>query len=282
MPEKDWLDELPLHPGPPWLSMATRALDMATWLVVDDRYEVEVGEKDRLMAERPADVFAALPGTEGACVEVCDAVTDWMAANHPDRLDLRVGHLTDLGCHPLDLAARLVQEDLCVMVEHDDGTYRLDAASVCFPSHWRLREKLGRSVAEIHAPVHHYDDELRGRVDRFFGRLRDTKPVVRRNLSIHNHDDLYRPEPHESPASFRDSPDRVWLRSERQTLVRLPRTRIVLFTIKTQQCCLHELNARPEIAHRLSAKLHELNPELERLGEDVPFPRWLADWLAAR
>lgn len=279
MPENDWLDELPLDAGPPWLSMGVRALDTACWLVVDDRYRAEVAEKDRLMAERPADVFAALPGTEDACEEVRDVVTDWMAANHPDLLDLRFGHLADRGCHPLDLAARLVQEDLCVMVEHEDGAYRLDAASVCFPSHWKLREKLGRQVAEIHAPVPHYDEELRGRVDRFLSRLRDAKPAMRRNLSIHNHDDLYRPEPHESPASFQRSPDHVWLRSERQTLLRLPRTRTVLFTIKTQQCRLRELDEHPEIARRLGTKLRALRPELERLDETVPFPHWLPTWL---
>ena len=100
----------------------------------------------------------------------------------------------------------MVQEDLCVLVEHE-GRYRLEAASLCFPSHWRLHEKLGRSLAAIHAPVPHYAEELEAKVDRFFDRLRVDRPVVRRNLSIHCHDDLYRPEPHESPDSF--APDRV-------------------------------------------------------------------------
>src|SRR5262245_7088771 len=33
-----WLHELPLAPGPPWVTMGLRAVDPAEWLVVDDDY----------------------------------------------------------------------------------------------------------------------------------------------------------------------------------------------------------------------------------------------------
>lgn len=55
--------------------------------------------------------------------------------------------------HPLDLAARLVQE------AERDG-YVLAALSVCFPSRWRIAEKLGKPLRDIHAPVPHYDEKL--------------------------------------------------------------------------------------------------------------------------
>lgn len=276
-----WLDELTLEPGPPFLSMGTRASDMDGWLVVDENYGTELALKDRLMREQPTAVFAARPDSSDACLEVHELVSGWMADRYRDRLDQRRRGLPDDELHPLDGAARVVQEDLCVMIEHDDGTYRLDAASVCFPSHWRLAEKMGRPVAEIHGPVHHYDDELRAKVDRFFSRLRVGKPVVRRNLSIHDHADLFRPEPHESPDSFTDSPDDVWLRSERQTLLRLPETGAIVFTIKTQQCRLRALEDRPDLAHALARKLRALSPELASLDERIPYPAWLPDWLDA-
>ena len=74
--------------------------------------------------------------------------------------------------------------------------------------------------------------------------------------------------------------DAIWVRSEYETLRRLPETDAILFTIKTQQCDVLRLRHRPDIAHVLGAKLAALEPELERRGEPVPFPAWLPQWLA--
>jgi hypothetical protein len=176
-----------------------------------------------------------------------------------------------------------VQEDLCLMVA-SEGAYRLEAASLCFPSHWRLHDKLGRSLAAIHAPVPHYAEELERKVDTFFDRLRADRPVQRRNWSIHSHDELVVPGPFESPESF--TPDaggvgQVWLRSERQTLLRLQVTGAVLFTIKTQQTPITALTARPDVAAALAAFLRAEGADLDARGDRVPFPRWLPDWLDA-
>ena len=191
-----WLDELPVQPGPPWLSMGTRPLDLDRWLILDASFDHELALKTRLLNEHHDEVVATLPGSEPGSQESLDLIGAWLAAR---------GHAAASppdGVHPIDAAGRLVQEDLC-LVEEQDGSWIMTAASVCFPSHWRIREKLGRSVATIHGPVHHYDEELRTRVDNFFTRLRVDRPVWRRNVSIHNHDELFRPEPHEDQSIVR-------------------------------------------------------------------------------
>ncbi len=274
-----WLDELDPKVGPPWLSMGIRTLDLDDWLVLDDRHRTELDLKRRLLSEQPDDVFAARPDALGPSTEVLELITTWLAAHHPE-LPIHPER-QPRPLHPLDAAGRLVQEDLCVLVEHE-GRYRLEAASLCFPSHWRLHEKLGRSLAAIHAPVPHYADELEAKVDRFFDRLRLDRPVVRRNRSFHDHDDLYRPEPHESPDSFAADAsgiDGVWLRSERQTLVRLPRTGAILFTIKTQVCPVRALRQRPGMAVRLAAQMAAEQTDLAARGDTIPFPPWLIPWL---
>lgn len=274
-PAPTWLDEVPVQPGPPWLSMGTRPLDLDRWLVVDEAFSVEMGLKARLLDERHDEVVVALPGSDAASAECLEMIEAWL-----DERGHRVGSPPD-GLHPIDRAGRLVQEDLCI-VEQRDGRWVMTAASVCFPSHWRIGDKLGRSVAAIHAPVHHYDTELRQRVDNFFDRMRVDRPVWRRNVSIHSHDELFRPEPHEDLASFDGlGPDEVWLRSEYETLRRLPDSDAIVFTIKTQQCPVARLRARPDVARALGAKLAALRPELERLGEPVPFPARLPGWLGA-
>jgi hypothetical protein len=276
----DFLTEVRLDPGPPWLAMGTRPYDDADWLVVDERLREELRLKEHLLAERPADVFLALPAAMDAAAETLGLVTDWLVRHRPD---LAVGPEVDPGLHPLDRAGRLVQEDLCLMLPGPDDTSILGAGSVCFPSHWRLADKLGLAAAAIHAPVPHYDDELRDRVDRFLARLRPGRGVQRRNLSVHDHDTLFAPEPHESPASFTDDPADVWLRSERQTLRRLPRSGAVLFTIKTQQCrVVDAADEHPELSTPLAARFTAIAGDADAHGAAPPFPRWLPGWLSAR
>jgi len=268
----------PLQLSHPWQDFLAEELDL----------------KRHLLSERPDDVFAARPEALDASTEVLELVRSWLATHHPDLHPEPVAPAEPPGTAPttgsgggagpgppLDEAGRLVQEDLCVLVEQA-GRYQLEAASLCFPSHWRLHEKLGRSLAAIHAPVPHYAEELEAKVDTFFGRLRVDRPVVRRNLSVHSHDDLYRPEPHESPESFAPDAsgvDQVWLRSERQTLVRLPSTGAVLFTIKTQLCPMTALRRRPDLARALATKLAAEQVDLGSRGDLIPFPPWLLPWL---
>jgi hypothetical protein len=248
--------------------MGTRGLDPATWLLVDEDRDGELALKADLLATRHEDVFAALdsPAVGAASTEVLELV---VAAT---------GAEPDSTLHPLDAAARLVQEDLCLLVLRD-GSPHLDAASLCFPSYWRLRDKLGRPLADVHGPVAHYGDELAGKVDRFLQRLSPDRPVWRRNWSIHDDPTLYLP----GPTLPQDVavPDGLWLRSERQTLRRLATADVVLFTIRTQQVPLAAVAERPDIAHRMAASIGSWSPELTAYkgGHGAMVA---ADWLRTR
>lgn len=252
MTAPSWLDELSLHPGPPWLAMGTHHLDTAAWLLPDEDRDRDLVRKAVLLEERHREVFAALdtPAVATASLEVLSLVLD------------ATGQTTapsDL--HPLDAAGRLVQEDLCVLVLRD-GAAHLDAASLCFPSYWRLAEKLGRPMAEVHGPVAHYAEELAEKVDGFLARLRPERPVWRRNWSIHDDPSYFLPDG-TTPREV-DPPDGLWLRSERQTLRRLERADAVLFTIRTQQAPLAALAERPELGRRLATAIEAWSPDMAR------------------
>jgi len=245
-----WLDELPLQPGPPWIAMSTHHLDLASWLIADDDLERDLVRKAVLLEERHGEVFGALDTTAvgAASLEVLELVLDV------------VGHAaisSDL--HPLDAAGRLVQEDLCLIVVRD-GAPHLDAASLCFPSYWRLADKLGRPLADVHGPVAHYADELGAKVDSFLQRLSPARPVWRRNWSVHDDPSYFLPDP--TPPRAVEPPDGLWLRSERQTLRRLSTPDAVLFTIRTQQVPLGVLGERPDVAHRLADAIAAWSPEM--------------------
>ena len=252
-----WIDELVLEPGPPWLHMGLRTIDEAAWLAVDDRRDAELAEKARLLSRRHDDVFAALPGTEAAGAETLALVEAWLATHRPDALRSTAAP-APAGCHPLEAAARLVQEDLCLMAERD-GDIALVAAALCFPSHWRLADKIGGSAAAIHGPVPHYERELRAKVDRFLERIPEGRIVLRRNWGVHDHDTLFVPEhpPPRPGITAGNAGERLWLRSERQTLRRLPGSGAVLFTIRVQFASLATLAARPDVAVALALAARE-------------------------
>ena len=261
MSAPDWLDELPLQPGPPWLTMATRNLELAGWLVVDEDRERDLVRKAVLLEERHGEVFAALdtPEVGAASLEVLELVLE--ATGQP---------VVAADLHPLDAAGRLVQEDLCLMVLRD-GAPHLDAASLCFPSYWRLADKLGRPMAEVHGPVAHYADELAAKVDTFLQRLRPERPVWRRNWSIHDDPTYFLPDP--TPPRDVDPPDGLWLRSERQTLRRLTSADVVLFTIRTQQVPLAVLAERPDVAHRMADAIAAWSPAMRAVQGRPRRPR---------
>jgi hypothetical protein len=161
-----------------------------------------------------------------------------------------------------------------------DGGYHLDAACLCFPSHWRLADKFEGSAAAIHGPVPRYGDDLEERVDRYLDRLRAGTISARRNWSVHDRPDLFAPVP---PPTRSIGPDEVatglWLRSERQTLRRLPGTGAVLFTIRVQQAPLGVLAHRPEAAARLAARIRAQPHALTDMNGVTPYRTEILTWL---
>jgi dimethylamine monooxygenase subunit A len=270
-----WLDELDLKQAPPHVRMGTHALDMNTWFVVDQLRTAELGLRSRLIGEQRDEVVAVRPTAEAACVEVRDLVVDWLRSH-----DLAVAAVPDTE-HPLVQAGLMVQDDLCVMV-HRDGDWHLDAAVLCFPSVWRLRDKIGKPTAAVHQPVVHYESDLRRKVDRFFDRLTVDRPVWRRNVSLKPSVALYLPSSDASSKAKRidGGPSGIpqWIRTERQTLRRLPQTGAILFTIRTQFASLDVLRHRPDRARDLLAMYRSWDAEasspliswLEAASSDEP------------
>jgi len=283
-----WLADVPLSvDGPPWLAMGLSRITDAQWLLPDERRDVEVAERHRLLAERHDEVVATLPGTEAAGAEVLDLVRAWQQAHPtPDRAAGERASWPLSACgtapHPLEVAARQVQEDLVLMVPHGDG-YHLDAAVLCFPSHWRLADKIGRSASAIHEPVPGYETELADKVDRFLDRLRPEVIVARRNWSVHDSPALFAPDPPREPrAAVADEVgERFWLRSERQTLRRLPVSGAVLFTIRVQQVALAEVRADQNTAHALAARIVAQPDDLTAMNGLTPHRDVIVSWLTA-
>ncbi len=260
--------------------MGTRALDPADWLRRDELAVSELPLRQRLLTEQRDRVFACTERADAPADETLRLVAAWL-----DGRGLREGD----DQHPLARAAMSIQEDLCLMVHHD-GAWHLEGACLCFPSMWSLSEKMGKPLHRVHGPVPHYAGELSARVDTFFDRLAPGKAVWRRNLSLWPCCLLWVPTNTIDRALWDAAPadpshPRLWLRSERQTLRRLPRTGAVLFTIRVQMAPLSVLRHRPDRARDLAAWLRGPGGESRRdqLGEVLtPDLAWLDDVATTR
>ncbi len=133
-------------------------------------------------------------------------------------------------------AARAGWEDLCVLQPGDGGAYRLTAGAVGFPTDWRLADKIGRSLTAVHAPIHHFAEQLATGVDHLF-RTMPAGPIVGRANWFVVADPGWRYMPTDDPATrfarvtAANAGETLFVRCDRQTLRRLPETGAVLFTI---------------------------------------------------
>lgn len=252
------LDDRVIHTGLPHQRMGTRTLDPRRWLVFDAQAEYELDLRRRLLAEAGDEVFRATDASRPAQEEAAALIDEWLRRHRPAGRE-RWGPAS---LDPLARAGLAVQEDVCLMERAEDG-WRFTAGLVCFPTYWSLAEKIDRPQQAIHEPVPHYADDLAEKVTRFFDRLAADTIVTRRNWGFTAQPLLFVPRLSDldQPAAF--DPDASWLRSERQTLRRLPDTGAVLFTIKVQLAPVAAMRVWPSVAGRMLDAMADWSPELD-------------------
>jgi hypothetical protein len=238
-PFAPFLDPRTAHP--PGIS----AMDPADWLLVHPDYAAQMAEHERLLEETPATVIAQLPEAVEMVAEFRAALLAHLAARAEWRIEgdacLRPdGARVALAGETFAVAGRLCAEDFLIMAP-GEPEYRLVAGGLFFPSRWTLTEKLGRPMTGIHAPVPDYPERLAARLNRMLAAMRAGQPLMRVNWGVQPTPRLHLPQREGEKRPADDSGGGFWLRTERQSLVRLPVTRALVFAIKTSVTPLAEL-----------------------------------------
>jgi hypothetical protein len=208
-------------------------LDMADWLVEDEAHTGQMARRDRLLAESADTVLALDPGAAAAARELLSLVQELRYPGTGDQVIRRDGaHVQIDRDAPLATLGRLVQEDFCIL-QRRGPEHVLTGAVLCFPASWSLDEKFLRPLIGIHAPVPEYDADLARRVQRLFEGVRPGRPLWRCNAIWYDDAELHQPR---REAERRVSPDprsARFLRSERQSILRLAQSDAVVFSIHT-------------------------------------------------
>lgn len=234
--------------------LGTFPVEISNWLPRDAETELTINLKKKLLSTRRDEVVALRPGGDDVAQEAAQIVSQWAGVE-----------LASRGIDALVEASLLVADDLAVLqpVRSQDGAEQmlLTAAVVCCPSRWMLSEKMGQDMLAIHAPVAKYAEHVGAAVDTYFERFTAEKTVWRSNWIIQDHPALFQPRIPSAPLV--KSPDQLWIRMERQTLRRLPKTGGILFTIRGYQQPL------PEYLSRSKEIASNTRTMLERLPDDV-------------
>jgi hypothetical protein len=247
-----------------------------------------------------ADVFATTPQSDASRAEALDLIAAALTTHHPDWFSVDSGmlhnHLTGEVCSlsaphagpgrgidPLERAGQLVQEDLC-LIQNDDRGPMFTAAMLCFPSRWRLMDKIGKPLSVVHQPVPLYADRLARPVDRIMQHLKPGHIVQRLNWSLLDDPTLFQPGGKWRPDGPSDitaenAGQRVFLRVERQTLRRLPSSGAVLFGIRVHVYPLDQVIDRPDRAATLLEAAQALPEAVQHYKSLLPFRVALMQWL---
>ncbi|KAI5363904.1 hypothetical protein Slin15195_G095590 [Septoria linicola] len=301
----------PFRYGPTYnITMGLRSLQWDDWIELDNHYLRYHADKKRRIDERGSKcckIDDSDPRYFDGALELLEELASYLPERYPsmfkktfigidnivthESFDIRKDHLTvstlspdsntnnnpdPVSESPIQLCARLIQDDLAIMFEKPDGQYYLLAGAILLPGFWRLSDKFGMSLPELHTSgsVPGYESKLHKGMTNFFRRISPEKAFLRNNYFIQVDEDLawsYSIGHEDSEVGHTwdaAEKDRAiewhYFRSERQSLRRLPRSRGVVFTIRTYFHPITEIVEEPYVPGRLASAIRSWGEDVSR------------------
>lgn len=234
-----------------------------------------LAERRMWLREDPQSYAALLPGGEAVATELIELASTWpVLADAVSTLQNNTLSLFDR----LRILSEGLEPDLVLLAPQPqqadlDTRFTVAGGCVCFPSVWRLTDKLGQRVDEVHQPVPQLNAVIGPQIDRLLSRLRPGKCLVRANWSVcrlpelNQHPDRHLPAL-ESPVR----PEEAWLRREDQCLFTLPKTGGVIFGIRVTHTAWSDLRQQPAVARHVARGLRTMPTDMldyKRLNQVV-------------
>ncbi|KAF2787079.1 glycosyltransferase family 22 protein [Melanomma pulvis-pyrius CBS 109.77] len=297
----------PFRYGPKYnVTMGLRNMHWDEWIELDSDYMKFHDLKAQRIIERGPKCSRTAPEAfDGAC-ELLEELVDYLPQRYPSlyrKTDVGMDNVVTgesfniverpLKEDPMQMAARFVQDDLAIMFEKPDGQYYLLAGAILLAGFWRLEDKLGMSMSEIHTSgdVPQFKEKLEKGMTNFFKRIQPEKPVLRNNYFIQVDDELA----WSSSIGSEDSDGIGWFtaeknkaiqnhffRSERQSLRRLPRSGGVVFTIRTYFHPITDVCKEPYVPGRLASAVRSWGEDVSRYKGKERYQDVLLEYLDAK
>lgn len=185
--------------------MGLRTLHWDDWIELDNQFLSFHALKAQRIASRGAKCSKTAPEALDAAIELLEELCAYLPERYPSLYaqtatgidNLVTGESFDIRTRPLpedpmQTAARLVQDDLAIMLERADGQYYLLAGSILLAGFWRLEDKFGMGMSEIHTSgdVPGFKEKLERGMGSFFRRVMPQGLVGRHNYFVQVDDGL--------------------------------------------------------------------------------------------
>ncbi|KAL8283113.1 hypothetical protein RQP46_005891 [Phenoliferia psychrophenolica] len=291
----------PFRWGPTYpINMGIRPMPWNSWLQLDSDYKKTYAIRLARTNDQGELATGTLPGFRPQAMECLLEMFSFLSFRYPDLFkvtravsirnnvtgdfwDFDELDKSDPGWNPMRIGGLLQQDDLAVMVEGTDGEYYLQAGSICTAGFWRLQDKLGRSMDDIHSHgvVPGWKEKLKFSMERFFQRQTADKPIERNNYFFQIDDQLAWSQKTNGPEKIFDqgtkapvadllsaSDDPNWrapvpttdfndvfFRTERQSLRRMPKTGCSFLTIRTYFHKVADIANEPGVPGRMASAI---------------------------
>ena len=270
--------------------MGLRAIDHQDWIQLDNQFPRYHADKARRIVERGQECSRTAPEAFPAAVELFEELARYLPKRYPGLYRRTTVGLDNVWSgesfniverplkeDPITMCARLVQDDLALMLPGHDGQYYLLSGAILLAGFWRLKDKFGMPLSEIHnsGNVPQFREKLETGMGKFFARLRPEELYSRFNYFIQVDDNLAWSEsigPENGPEDVRGwdaaaknkAIEHHWFRSERQTLRRLPQTGAIVFTIRTYFMPITDLAKEERVPGRLASAIRSWGDDVGR------------------
>lgn len=152
-----------------------------------------------------------------------------------------------------------IQEDFALMVDLDGSGLSAAVLSVCFPSGWDPKMKLGRSMLMLHEPVAD-NQKLQTAMAAMSSAICTKGPFVRYVWTLAGDSARARRPGVDSTADLSRA-DQLWFRCERQVTIPLS-GKASLFLIRVLTAPLNQVLTSADRFNRLVAALQSMSPEM--------------------
>ena len=285
--------------------LGLRPMRPESWILIGAGHSEFMRQKRERLDGHRQFYYRTLPDSLPAQRELRERVTAHLAADHPECFEksgsvvrsLITGQTLDLyddSTEPLMQLSYLVEEDF-MLLEEVGRALQITAASNAYSSSGRLVGSVGHGVEWAHEPVPQLTRNLGGKINRVLGSIHAATPCERFNWQITPIATVFFPhdDPHAANAAAmrevlaelcRDparAGELLWVRVERQTLMRLPGSNAVAFSLHTYSDPLSCLQSDIESVRTILTLLNDYSEERWKYSEMDIVREPLMIWLEA-
>ena len=252
----------------------------------------QMTEKNRLLDTRRQEVFALQEQAEAAASEAAMLINNIAAipdaAHQPDQPKDKAPLLRSEQASSQFLSAcRLIPEDILLVVPEKGASqrqteWRLRGATLAFPSHWLLADKMGKTLAELHSPVPEFSQRLARPVNRFFDAMQPAHISWRQNWSMQTDDRLFAPDRERinlEKLTRQQAGSHIFIRIETQHFYKLPISGAVIFAIRTSLAPLSFWHDNPAPIAALASQIDQLSENMQEYKAIDKLRPALHNWL---